>query len=136
MASHRLWRDREEKIVILDSSALMMLFEFSIDLEGELTLLLGKYRIVVPRPILEELEFLSEHGTGKKKFVAKSSLGLVKRYNVIDVDDGLKGDSAVFHSAQKLSGIVVTNDRELRNRLREASLHVIYLRGKKQLALE
>ena len=136
MASHRLWGDREEKIVILDSSALMMLFEFSIDLEGELTRLLGKYHIVVPKPILEELEFLSEHGAGKKRFVAKSSLELVRRYNIVDIDNIGKGDNAVFHLAQKLPGIVVTNDRELRKRLREASLRTIYLRGKKQLALE
>jgi len=136
MAPHRLWRDREGKIVILDSSALMMLFEFSIDLEGELTRLLGRYHIVVPKPILEELEFLSEHGTGKKRFVAKSSLELVRRYNIVDTDDVERGDNAVFHLAQKLRGIVVTNDRELRKRLREASLRTIYLRGKKQLALE
>jgi len=136
MAPHRLWRDREGKIVILDSSALMMLFEFSIDLEGELTRLLGRYHIVVPKPILEELEFLSEHGTGKKRFVAKSSLELVRRYNIVDTDDVERGDNAVFHLAQKLRGIVVTNDRELRKRLREVSLRTIYLRGKKQLALE
>ena len=36
MASNRLWDNRDGKIVILDSSAIMMCFEFSIDLENEL----------------------------------------------------------------------------------------------------
>ena len=55
MASDRLWRDREGRIVILDSSSILMLFEFSIDLEDELTRLLGKFRVLIPRPIFDEL---------------------------------------------------------------------------------
>ena len=136
MASNRIWRNRKEKIVILDSNAIMMVFEFSIDLEDELTRLLGSYHIVVPKSIIEELEFLSEHGKGKKKLIAKPSLKSVNGYDVVDIDIGGKGDSAVFYLARKLSGVVVTNDRELRKRLRNASLHVIYLRGKKRLVLE
>ena len=136
MASHRLWRDKEKKIVILDSSAIMMLFEFSIDLEDELARLLGRHHIIVPRLILEELIFLSEHGKGKKRFIAKPALELVKKYDVVDVDVAKNGDDAVFYLAQKLQGAVVTNDRELRKKLREASLQTIYLRGKKRLVLE
>ena len=56
MASNRLWGDREEKTVILDSSAVMLLFEFSINLEAELDRLLGSYHIVIPRQIINELK--------------------------------------------------------------------------------
>jgi uncharacterized protein len=134
MASDRIWRNREEKIVILDSNATMMLFEFSIDLEDELTRLLGKYHMVVPKPIIRELEFLSKYGKGKKRLIAKPALEFVKRYEVVNIDE--KGDNAVMHLAKKLSGIVLTNDRELRKRLRAESLHVIYLRGRNRLVLE
>ena len=136
MALDRIWRNREEKIVILDSNAIMMLFEFSIDLEDELARLLGKYHVIVPKPIIEELEFLSKHGKGKKKFIAKPALEFVSRYDVDSEDTDEKGDNAVFHLAKKLSGIVLTNDRVLRKRLRKESLHVIYLRGKNRLVLE
>ena len=119
MASNRLWGNTDKKIVILDSSAIMMLFEFSINLEDELTRLLGKYCIIVPKPILEELEFLSTHGRGRSKSVAKPALDLIKKYDVVEVDESVKGDDAVFHLAQKLQGIVVTNDRALRNRLKK-----------------
>ena len=135
MASNRLWGDRIHKTVILDSSAILMLFEFAIDLEKELTRLLGNYCIVVPTPIVRELEFLSENGTGKKKAKAKASLKLIKKYDAIDVE-GRNGDDSVLELAKKINGIVVTNDRELRNRVKEMSLSVIFLRAKKKLVME
>lgn len=134
MASNRLREDRNGKTVILDSSAVMMLFEFSIDLEDELTRLLGKFRIIVPSPIVEELKLLSEKGKGKKKLIAKPSLELIKKYEI--VDEGGNGDDAVLMLAKKLNGIVITNDRELRKRVKESSLQTIYLRGKSRLALD
>ena len=136
MASNRLWGNREEKIVILDSSAIMMCFEFSIDLEDELTRLLGNYHIIIPKPIVGELEFLVKNGRGKKKHIAKPALDLIKRYDIADLDTSKKGDDAVIYFAQELSGIVVTNDRDLKKRLRELLIKVIYLRGKKRLVLE
>ena len=70
----------------------------------------------------------------KKKFISRPALEFVKRYDVVNIDE--KGDNAVIHLAKKLSGIVLTNDRELRKRLKADSLHVIYLRGKNRLVLE
>ena len=134
MASDRLWGDREEKKVILDSSAIMMLFEFSIDLEEELTRLLGKHYIVIPIPIIKELEFLSKHGKGNKKIIAKSSLKLVEKYDVMEIEE--EGDNAVFCLAKKHGCVVVTNDGELRKRLKKVSVPVVFLRGKQMLCLE
>jgi rRNA-processing protein FCF1 len=130
MASDRIRRNREEKFVILDSNAIMMLFEFSIDIEDELTSLLGKHHIVVPKPIIEELEFLSKFGKGKKRIIAKPALEIARRYDIVSMDKDKKGDFAILDIARDLSGIVVTNDRNLRKKLREKNLHVIYLRGK------
>ena len=135
MASNRLWGDRIHKTVILDSSAILMLFEFAIDLEKELTRLLGSYHIVIPTPIVRELEFLSENGRGEKKAKAKASLKLIKKYDAINVDEK-RGDDSILVLAKKIDGIVVTNDKELRNRLKKLSLSVIFLRSKKKLAME
>jgi len=135
MASDRLWRNRAEKLVILDSSAIMMLFEFSIDLEDELTRLLGRYRIVVPAPIRTELTVLSLRGDGKKYRMAKASLKFIERYEVVEVNEKT-ADDAVFSLAKETNGIVVTNDKELRGRLKGILLSVIFLRAKKRLVLE
>ena len=134
MASNRLRSNRDHKIVILDSNALMMLFEFSIDLEDELTRLLGKYKIVIPSPILEEIKYLSKDGKGKKKLIAKPTLELIKKYEIVDVEGN--ADDSVIILAKKLNGIVLTNDREIRKRAKENSLHNIFLRGKNKLVLE
>jgi len=135
MAFNRLWGDREEKIVILDSSAVMMLFEFSIDLEKELTSLLGLYNILVPTSIVKELELLSKKGIGKKKIKAKASLKFIEKFETIDVFDKYVDDS-IIESAKKTSGIVVTNDMKLKNRLKKISIPVIFLRAKKKLVIE
>jgi len=121
--------------VILDSSAIMMLFEFSIDLEDELARLLGTYYIVVPSPIRNELMVLSAQGDSKKHRIAKASLKLIERYEIVNVDDEI-ADDAVVSLAKEMDGIVVTNDRKLRERLKKKSLSVIFLRAKQRLVLE
>jgi rRNA-processing protein FCF1 len=135
MASDRIREYRGEKTVILDTSAVMMLFEFSINLEIELTMLLGKISIVVPSSVVDELKYLSTDGKGKKKINAKASLKLIERYAVANTDVK-PADESVLILAQKLNGIVVTNDRELRNNLKKAKIKTIFLRGKTKLALE
>jgi rRNA-processing protein FCF1 len=114
----------------------MMCFEFSIDIENELTRLLGKYHIIIPKPIVDELETLVKNGRGKKKRIAKPALDLIKKYDITNLDTDKKGDDAVIHFAQELKGIVLTNDRDLKKRLKELLIKVIYLRGKKRLILE
>jgi len=134
MASNRLWQNRSKKTVILDSNAIMMLFEFNINLEDELTRLVGNYKIVIPRPVFNELNYLSENGKGKKKINAKASLKLIERYEIVDIDEK-NADDAVFSLAKKSKGFVVTNDKELRNRLKKFSINVIFLRSKKRLVM-
>ncbi|MBA3043927.1 twitching motility protein PilT, partial [archaeon] len=41
-------------IVILDSNALLMVFQFRINIESELSRLLGKYEIVIPTTVKNE----------------------------------------------------------------------------------
>ena len=135
MASHWVWGDSIHKTVILDSSAIMMCFEFSVDLEKELTRLLGSYHIVVPSSIIRELEFLSKKGMGKKKINAKASLKLVENYDTIVVNEKNADDSLV-NLAKRMDCVVVTNDKELRKRLRDASASVAFLRAKKKLMME
>jgi len=136
MASDRVWRNSKKKIVLLDTNAIMMMFEFHINIDSELTRLLGSYQIFVPQRVLKELEVLSTKGRGKQRRLAKASLKLIDRYECLPGFTELDGDDAVIAAAEKFSAIVVTNDRELRSRLREKSLRSIFLRGKDHLMLE
>ena len=133
MASDRIWGNRNRAIVILDSSAAMIPFEFLVDIESELTRILGKYNMVVPSSVYAELVSLSEKGKGRKKRFAKQALDLIKGYEIIDTEGF--ADDDVLKVAVELNGIVFTNDRELRKRAKNESLKTIYLRSKKRLEL-
>ena len=97
MASDWLRQDRDT-IILLDSNAVMMLFEFNLDLEGELTRLFGKFKIIIPKSVINEIKFLSEHENGRKKFIAKPALKLIEKYDVVDVEG--KGDQAILNLAK------------------------------------
>jgi len=133
MAFDRVWGDKIHKTVILDSSAILMFFEFSVDWEKELDRLLGGYHLVVPTAVVHELQILSTRGAGQKKAVA--ALKLIGKYDTIDQEADTV-DEALMEIAEKTQGIVVTNDTELRKRLKNRRFSVIFLRGKKKLVLD
>lgn len=127
-------RQYKDKIILLDSNAVMMLFEFSINLEDELTRLFGKFKIIIPKTVIDELTFLSDHGKGRKKLIAKPALKLIEKYDVVDAIGF--GDQAILDLAEKLNCIVLTNDKKLREKLKKLSLHSVYLRNKSKLVYE
>jgi uncharacterized protein len=135
MAFDRLRGDKIHKTVILDSSAFLMFFEFSVDWEKELSRLLDGYCIVVPIEVIKELEVLSKQTASERKRKAIASLKLAERYETVKTIAG-NADDAVIEAAEKTHGVVVTNDTELRKRLKQDSIPVIFLRGKKKLSLE
>jgi rRNA-processing protein FCF1 len=135
MAPDWIWGDRIHKTIILDTSAILMIFEYSVQLKEELGRLFGVYHIVIPRQVIMELTRLSQRGVGPRAQRAKAGLQWVSQYDVVSVE-GDHGDDAVFNLAQKQQGIVVTNDRMLRKRLKEISLPVVFLRGKHRLMVE
>jgi rRNA-processing protein FCF1 len=136
MASNRVRGDRKIRYVILDTNAILMCFEFSIDLENEIFSLIGNSHIIVPEPIYEELKILSTKGKGNKRIKAKGAIDLIKKYDIVSLDYNLSADTAIFKYAKDLNAFVVTNDKELRKKLKNESISVIYLRGKQKLVLD
>lgn len=107
----------------------MMPFQFALDLEEELVRLLGEHRAAVPSSVIRELEGLSSGNS-----TAKAALRFATRFPVIGVEGA--GDDALFALAQAEGAAVLTNDRDLRRRLREAHLPVIYLRERSRLEVQ
>ena len=134
MASDRVRGDKIRKTVILDSSALLMFFEYSVDWEKEMTRLVDAYRIVVPAVVVKELEMLSNKGSGGKKRNAKAALKFVMRYETI-ATQAKNADEAVVEAAKTTQGVVFTNDTALRKKLRDEGIPVLLLRGRKKLML-
>lgn len=107
-------------VVVLDTNALLLPFERSINLDAQLRSLLGNCEILVPGPLIGELKRSSNKH-------ARAAIGLAFHYKVVDTE--ATGDQSVIELAEKRDAYVVTNDRALIGRLRERRIKVILLRG-------
>jgi len=125
--------------IILDSNALFMPLQFKIDIFEELRSIAGtNYEFVLLSPVLHELEQLSEEGKAKLKKDASDASELAKRCRIISVDqpDESTVDDVIVKVAAEWKTLVFTNDRQLRKRLRNINVPVIYVRQKSKLEIE
>ena len=136
MASDRIRGNSEVTLVLLDTNAIFMIFEFSIDIESEITRLLGSTTIRVPEAVVHEIHTIAERGKGKKKTLAKPALQFIQRFVVLPHDRFETADDAILQVSSDIGAIVVTNDKVLRDRLKEKNVPRIFLRGKHHLVLE
>jgi rRNA-processing protein FCF1 len=113
--------------VVLDTNALLMPFEFSLNIDAELRRLLGDCDVYVPGPVIGELK----RSRNKHASVA---LTLARKYKVAETST--QGDAGVIEVAQRLNAFVVTNDQVLRTKLRKQRIKTIYLRSGNHLALD
>lgn len=112
--------------VVLDANALMMPFQFKVNLDMELTRLFGDLPVVVPSSVIGELaNCQGPEGRG--------ALALARKYELVET--ALRGDDAVLDLAKRMSAAVLTNDRELIRRLRAENIPVVRLRSERYLEL-
>lgn len=115
------------KRVVLDTNALLMPFESSINIDIELKSLLGDCEIFVPGPVIGELR------RSKSKH-AKAALALASKYKLHPTE--VQGDAGVIKAAQELDAYVVTNDFPMQKKLKQLGIRPIYLRSKNHLYLD
>jgi rRNA-processing protein FCF1 len=114
--------------IVLDTNALMMPVELNVRLFDELGRICPPgYDLFVPEAVLDELATLSS-GNGKEATAASVGADLAERAEPVEHEADY-ADDAVLEVARELEATVVTNDGPLRNRLFEAGVPVIGLRG-------
>ncbi len=113
--------------VVLDTNALLMPFEVKMNLDLAIRELVGETRIVVPGPLVGELKHLDHRFAGV-------ALSLARKYEIIPTVT--TGDDSVIELAVKTDGCVLTNDKELRCRLRREKIPIIYLRSGTHLVVD
>jgi rRNA-processing protein FCF1 len=124
--------------VILDSNFLMIPFQFNLDIFQEIEFLLQKkVDFVVPSAVKNELTRISSRG-GEGAPEASLALQLASRCRVVDVTLEPKEtvDDAIIKASQKLGAVVATTDIDLKKRLRDINVPVVYLREKSKLEVE
>jgi rRNA-processing protein FCF1 len=127
--------------VVLDTNFIAVPAQFNVDIFSEAERLLERrIEFVVLSTALDELERkLSSPSSRTEERHFRIAKELVKRCTVIGPEDIPPLDAVddqVLEYAQRVKGILATNDRELRKRARKAGVPVLMLRGRKQLALD
>jgi uncharacterized protein len=107
------------KTVVLDTNALLMPFQFKINIDREIESLLGGVEVVVPSSVVIELRRLKDKH-------AKAALSLSGKYRVVEVVK--RGDAGVVEAAMENHAAVITNDQELIEILRKSSIPAIRMR--------
>ena len=127
---------KEPLRVIFDSNALFAPFQFKIDVFGELERLLGRrFELVLLSAVKQELELLAEQGSPKLRRDASYALGFAERLRLVEVEAGA-ADDVIVAVAKQWGAVVFTNDKALRQRLRDISVPVIYVRQKSRLEID
>jgi rRNA-processing protein FCF1 len=125
----------QKRFILLDSNALLMQFQFSVDIENELRRIIDvPYEIVVPDIVVGELQNLARTLQGKDRGEAVMAIRLAGTFQVVKAEG--PADTGILRLAEKLNAIVVTNDKILRARLRAKNIPNIHLRSKAFLTVE
>ncbi|MFB6154152.1 MAG: PIN domain-containing protein [Halodesulfurarchaeum sp.] len=118
--------------VAMDANALMMPVETGVRLFDEIDRLLGSHDCVVPESVLDELESLS-HSDGEEGRAASVGMDLAADCETVDTDAQYADDALYELATAGEVEAVVTNDAPLRERLLDAGVPVIHLRGRNKL---
>ncbi len=131
--------ERENVKVILDSNALFVPLQFRIDIFDCLEKLLERnYELILLSPIKRELEALVKRGSPKMRKNASYALKFAEKCKYVEVDASASAlaDDVIVEIAKEWKSPVFTNDRQLRKRLRDISVPVIYVRQKSRLEID
>jgi rRNA-processing protein FCF1 len=125
--------------VILDSNALFVPLQFKIDIfDGLEQLLKRNFKLIVLSPVKRELKALAKRGSPKMRKNASYALKLAEKCTYVEVDAPASAltDDVIVKVAGEWKAGVFTNDRQLKQRLRDISVPVIYVRQKSRLEID
>jgi rRNA-processing protein FCF1 len=125
--------------IILDSNFLFIPLKFGVDIFEEFKRLFSKYvKCYVPRTVLNEL-FRLRKGA-KPSFLKEIDFAEKIAENCEILENSLKPgesvDESIIEIAKKMKCIVATNDSNLRKKVKESGLSVVYLRQGAYLEVE
>ncbi len=122
-----------QKVVALDTNILLDMTRLKIDIFDQILGLVGSCELQIPIQVKQELEKLAKT-QGKDGTAAKVALNALNQYKIRVLEVfGSNGDEALRELSKK-GAIIATNDRELRQSLKNAPQGTIVIRQSKYLA--
>ncbi len=125
--------------VIADSNALFVPLQFKIDIFIELERVINRsFQLILLPQVKKELEILAQSDSPKASRNAIFALTLARKCTLVNVPLRPKEqtDDAIIRIAKRWETPVFTNDKQLRVKLRDISVPVIYVRQKSRLELD
>lgn len=124
--------------MIMDANAFFVPAQLKIDIFQELKTLLNRnFELVLLKPINEELRMLTRQGSTEMRKKASYALKLAEKCRIVDVEEEADTpDDLILQIAGKWNSPVFTNDSELRKKLRNINVPVIYVRQKSRLEMD
>jgi rRNA-processing protein FCF1 len=120
--------------VLLDTNFILIPFTLNVDVFSQFRNR-GDELFVLDRSLVE-LEYLTRKGNGVDKLNAKMALESVEKcgISVISSEESFKKvDESIIDVAEEQNLAVATQDKELKQMLREKGLKVYYLRQKRYI---
>ncbi len=115
--------------VVFDTNMLLNIERFKVDVFEETRKLLGRVEFEVPKQVIEELKKLAERNAKLRKEV-NVAMELMEKRNVTVIEvEAENADKALLKLASE--AIIATNDKELKDSVRELNGRVLYLRQRK-----
>jgi rRNA-processing protein FCF1 len=124
------------KKVILDTNFLLIPGQFHVDIFEDIAHIMTEpYELCIIDMSLDELNGLTEKGSGKDKAAAKLGLDLLKAKDVkvLKTEKNLNTDKMIVETAKSPDFIVATQDQALKQELKQNNVQIIVLRQKKHL---
>ena len=131
--------NRKKLRIILDSNALFVPQQFNIDIFEELKTLCNRnFELILLAPVEKELKKIAKTGTPNMRKRASMALKLAEKCTLLENAEEYSGstDDLILQAARTCEYPVFTNDRQLRNRLRDINVPVIYVRQKSRLEID
>ena len=125
--------------IMLDTNFLFVPSQFHLDIFEELNRLYGqRIEPLILSSTFEELQKLAKSHSVKKSKQAMLGLKLAEKCCVVKIErkNGESNDDVILQIAVEMKCAVATNDRELRRKLRNFGLPVVFLRQKSTLAVD
>jgi rRNA-processing protein FCF1 len=120
--------------VAMDANALLMPVEQRVRVFEELDGLLDDYEAFVPESVRAELDKLAA-GSGEEGTAASVGADLADRCTTVESEAQYADDALYDLATEGDVDAVVTNDGPLKDRLLDAGVPVIHLRGRNQLTI-
>ena len=132
-------KSNEPLKIILDSNAFFIQLELKIDIFEETKRLLNRnLDFILLSPVKNELELLATKDSLKTRREAAYALKLSEKCRLVAVENSEKmaTDDVILKVSKAWNAPVFTNDRQLRKRLKDISVPVIYVRQKSRLDID